>query len=49
MVADYLVSNGYVKPDRIDIGGYGAEYPAVDNDTWTNRQKNRRVEIFILK
>ncbi|GHV81717.1 hypothetical protein AGMMS49991_02750 [Spirochaetia bacterium] len=48
IVADYLVGNGYVMPDRVDIGGYGAEYPAANNNTWTSRQKNRRVEIFIL-
>ncbi|GHV88713.1 hypothetical protein AGMMS50267_10730 [Spirochaetia bacterium] len=48
VVADYLIDNGYVMPGRIDIGSFGAQYPAANNDTWINRRKNRRVEIFFL-
>lgn len=33
--------------NRIDTHGYGEEYPVADNDTASNRQMNRRVEIIL--
>lgn len=36
-----------VSSERISANGYGEDYPVVANDTATNRQMNRRVEIII--
>ncbi len=46
-VADVLRSQGL--PDqRIGVAGFGAHEPVVDNNSATQRQKNRRVEIFVM-
>lgn len=41
-----LVNDG-VGSERIRTQGYGEEYPVADNDTASNRQLNRRVEIIL--
>lgn len=33
--------------DRVGMRGYGEAYPVADNDTGSNRQLNRRVEIVV--
>jgi chemotaxis protein MotB len=38
-----------LNPDRLEASGYGEYHPIVPNDSETNRQKNRRVEIIIFK
>ena len=38
-----------IKEDRMAAAGYGKFRPLVNNDTDTNRAKNRRVEVVILK
>jgi chemotaxis protein MotB len=46
-VADLLRSQGL--PDqRIGVAGFGAHESLVSNDTASQRQKNRRVEIFVM-
>ena len=47
-VRDYLVHDG-ITSDRIHISGLGASQPIHKNDTESGREKNRRVEIKILK
>jgi outer membrane protein OmpA-like peptidoglycan-associated protein len=47
-VEHFLISQG-VDARRIDIRGYGRDYPVASNDTGAGRQQNRRVEIVILK
>lgn len=47
-VQELLVSNG-VTSQRIDVHGYGEEYPVASNDNSAGRQQNRRVEIVISK
>jgi outer membrane protein OmpA-like peptidoglycan-associated protein len=47
-VKDYMTDNG-IDDSRIDAKGVGAQKPIADNTTRSNRQKNRRVEIKILK
>ncbi len=45
---EYLVKKE-VSPDRIFTVGYGPERPVAPNDTETNRAKNRRVEMRIVR
>ncbi len=47
-VRDLLVSNG-VDARRIDVHGYGEEYPVASNDNSAGRQQNRRVEVVVSK
>lgn len=47
-VGAFFEGNG-VAPARITTMGLGMEFPAVENDTPENRQKNRRVEVHVLK
>ena len=48
VVRDYLVRNGISK-ERIKISGFGATRPINENTTESGREKNRRVEIKIIK
>jgi outer membrane protein OmpA-like peptidoglycan-associated protein len=48
VVRDYLVSRGIDK-NRIQIAGLGATHPITDNATEGDREKNRRVEIKVIK
>jgi len=45
-VANYLVSRG-VSRARVEMIGYGEQYPVADNSTPEGRAQNRRVEIRI--
>lgn len=47
-VADYLISKGLDKT-RISYKGYGKNMPIADNATEEGRNKNRRVEVKIIK
>ena len=42
-----LVSQMGISQDRITTRGYGEEFPVAKNDSTSNRQMNRRVEIII--
>jgi len=44
-VADYLLTQGSVGPERVSTMGFGEYRPIDTNDTPEGRQKNRRVEI----
>ncbi len=46
-VADFLRTEG-VDGDRLGIAGFGPSQPIVEASTADDRQRNRRVEIFIL-
>jgi flagellar motor protein MotB len=46
-VADVLRSQG-LSDQRIGIAGFGAHQPVADNQSAVDRQKNRRVEIFVM-
>jgi chemotaxis protein MotB len=46
-VADFFLSQGLIKPDRISTMGFGEYRPIDTNDTPKGRQKNRRVEIIL--
>jgi OmpA-OmpF porin, OOP family len=48
-VADYLVKNGNVAPGKLTVRGYGMEKPKVANSSKENRERNRRVELTVLK
>ncbi len=47
-VAEYLIQIGIKNNNEIYTQGKGASDPIADNDTPTNKAKNRRVEITIL-
>jgi outer membrane protein OmpA-like peptidoglycan-associated protein len=46
-VADYIVRNGGVKPQRIAIAGRGETQPIASNATAAGKAQNRRVEVVI--
>ena len=47
-VAKFLIENG-VEPQRVSIQGFSEYRPLLENTTPENRQKNRRVEIALIK
>lgn len=46
-VANYLKSHGIVAA-RLDIVGFGEDYPIADNSTAEGRAQNRRVELTLI-
>lgn len=48
IVRYYLIEQG-VKPDQVVAKGYGSSRPLAANDTPEGQEKNRRVEIRVLK
>lgn len=46
-VAALLTEKGVVDKDRVVVMGFGPSEPIAKNDNAENRQKNRRVEIFV--
>jgi chemotaxis protein MotB len=47
-VAKFLMENG-VEPQRVSIQGFSEFRPLLENTTPENRQRNRRVEITLIK
>jgi chemotaxis protein MotB len=47
-VAQVLISQSGIRPERISAAGYGEFRPKSDNTTDTGRAKNRRVDILIM-
>lgn len=47
-VAEYLIRNAGLSASRIRAAGYGETRPVASNRTETGRQKNRRVDVYIL-
>ncbi|OBZ07853.1 flagellar motor protein [Bacillus sp. FJAT-27264] len=48
-VLRYFVDKEGLKPSTFQYAGYGDTRPASDNSTEAGRQKNRRVEIIVLR
>ncbi|NNE99173.1 MAG: OmpA family protein [Pyrinomonadaceae bacterium] len=46
-VSDKMISKG-IDQDKIEAKGFGPDLPVVDNSTWANRDKNRRVQIILV-
>jgi chemotaxis protein MotB len=46
-VAAFLSGRGQVDGERLVVMGFGPSEPVAPNDTDANRQRNRRVEIFV--
>jgi chemotaxis protein MotB len=47
-VVKYFAQVSNIDPQRLSAVGYGESRPVVENDTPSNRAKNRRVEILLL-
>ena len=47
-VVKYFVEVSNIDPRRLSAVGYGESRPVAQNDTLSNRAKNRRVEILLL-
>jgi len=47
-VVHYLIQEGDVDPQRMEIRAMADNEPIMPNDSWENRAKNRRVEISVL-
>ena len=45
-VAEYLQSKG-VREDQVGVASFGRHQPVASNDSASDRQRNRRVELFI--
>ena len=46
-VADFLLKQSSVDPERLSTMGFGEHRPLASNDTPKGREKNRRVEIIV--
>jgi len=47
-VVHFLIREGDVDPERMEIRAMSDNEPIVPNDSWENRAQNRRVEISVL-
>lgn len=48
-VMNFMVDSGKISPEKISIQAYGQYSPKFDNDTDAGKEKNRRVEIFVVR
>ncbi len=48
-VVRYFLAKGLFTPDNMQAVGFGEFKPIAPNDTYANMQKNRRVEIKIIR
>lgn len=48
-VVRYLVERHRLSPARLSAAGYGEYHPLVPNTSDANRQRNRRVDVVILR
>ena len=48
-VTKYLIEHANVSPLRLSAAGYGDSKPLFPNDTAKHKEKNRRVEIVLLR
>ena len=48
-VVKFLIEKVGIAPTRLSAAGYSEYHPIADNDTAENRQKNRRVDVVILR
>ena len=47
-VRRFLVEEGDIAPERLQVAGYGERRPLTSNDTEAGRATNRRVEFSIV-
>jgi chemotaxis protein MotB len=48
-VVKFFIEKVGIDPTRLSAAGYSEYHPIADNDTAENRQKNRRVDVVILR
>ena len=46
-VASFLGKDGKIEEGRVVVMGFGSHDPVAPNDSAANKQKNRRVDIFV--
>lgn len=46
-VKNFLIENYKLNPENIHTHGLGPHYPTGDNETWSGRAQNRRVEVLV--
>ncbi len=47
--AYYLINTEKIDPDKVSVVGYSEYSPIADNSTPEGREKNRRVDIIVIK
>ena len=48
-VVRFLIEEANMDPRQLQAAGYGEYHPIDDNDTAEGRQRNRRVDVIILR
>ncbi|HQL37529.1 MAG TPA: OmpA family protein, partial [Bacillota bacterium] len=48
-VVKYLIEENGINAYRLSASGYSDQHPVADNNTAEGRQKNRRVDMVILR
>jgi chemotaxis protein MotB len=48
-VLRYFIDQAHLEANKFQIAGYGDTHPVAPNDSALNRQKNRRVEMIVLR
>jgi chemotaxis protein MotB len=48
-VVKFFIEEAGITPTRLSAAGYGEYHPIAENDTAENKQKNRRVDVVILR
>lgn len=49
LLTEELPKDERLDPKKFEVSGYGEHHPITSNESEKNRQKNRRIEIFIKK
>ncbi|HHW18203.1 MAG TPA: OmpA family protein, partial [Firmicutes bacterium] len=48
-VVRFLIEEAGIQPERLQAAGYGEYHPIDSNDTPEGRQRNRRVDVILMR